>query len=166
MPTTPPLLLEPLQGEFQRLVVLTTCLLLVRQGATAAGKVGLVPGSLSGRLLEMLASCLQAISCVSPARPLPTALRPPMLQAFGTAEVAVVKRRLGALLADPAMRLPDLATECLSLAGELLRVLTLGGQYLQMPTECSKGGPQRLFIGTASAPPASVAAAARRWGGE
>ena len=41
-----------------------------------------------------------------------------MLQAFGAAEVAVAKRRVGALLADPAMRLPDLATECLSLSGE------------------------------------------------
>lgn len=40
------------------------------------------------------------------------------MQAFGEAEVAVAKRRLGALLANPGMCLPDLAAECLSLSGE------------------------------------------------
>ncbi|PSC74446.1 T-complex 11 [Micractinium conductrix] len=67
--------LHAAQGDFQRLLVLTTCLLLVRQGAAAAG--------------------------------LP----------FGQSELAAAKRRLSAVLADPSMRMPELAAECAALAG-------------------------------------------------
>lgn len=63
------------QGEFQRLLVLTISLLLVRQGANSAGRV------------------------------------------LSAADVAATKRRLAAVLADPKMRLPDLAAECCQLSG-------------------------------------------------
>ncbi len=39
-------------------------------------------------------------------------------QAAPAAHIAGAKRRLGAILADPAMRLPDLAAELNNLAGE------------------------------------------------
>ena len=106
-----------LQGEFQQLVVLTTCLLLVRQGAAATGKVSLRTDIAPGSLLAMflVSACSHASVTARPHMPWCLAAA---LQAFGAAEAAVAKRRLGALLADPAMRLPDLAAECISLSGE------------------------------------------------
>lgn len=52
----------------------------------------------------------------------PHILRPPCslvstLQAFDAAQLVAAKRRLAALLADPGMRLPDLAAEVARLAG-------------------------------------------------
>lgn len=40
------------------------------------------------------------------------------VQAVSHAHVVAAKRRLGAILADPAMRLPDLAAELNRLSGE------------------------------------------------
>ncbi|KAL4439722.1 hypothetical protein ABPG75_002723 [Micractinium tetrahymenae] len=67
--------LHAAQGDFQRLLVLTTCLLLVRQGSATSGR------------------------------------------SFGPADLASTKQRLAVLLADPAMRLPDLAAEVARLSG-------------------------------------------------
>ena len=45
------------------------------------------------------------------------------MQAVTAGHVASAKRRLAAILADPAMRLPDLAAELNSLAGTVLPAL-------------------------------------------
>ena len=87
--------LHSAQNAFQQMLVLTACMLLVQQARSAA----------------------------PPQQQQPTGAQqhagPPTTQQSGTGLISLadMKRRLSAVLTDASMRLPDLATELITLAG-------------------------------------------------